>query len=69
MYFLNKNTDFSSPQMFCLFSYSRMIVIDSPKSYLFVLKWKELNYCKEAARFLIEKSVLLMFTAVEKIKS
>lgn len=69
MYFLHKNADFSSGQIFCPLSYSRMITIDSPVSHTFVFKWKELNYCKQEARYWIEKSVLLILTAVQNIKS
>jgi len=67
--FWKKITDFSSAQIFCPLSYSRTIAIDSPKSHPFVFKWKEINYCKEEARFWIEKSVLLILTAAEEIKS
>jgi hypothetical protein len=63
MYFLDKNRDFSSAQIFCPLSYSRTIAIDSPKFHPFVCKWKELNYCRKEERFWIETSVLLILTA------
>jgi hypothetical protein len=42
MYFLDKNTDFSSAKIFCLLSYSRTIVIDGPKSHPFGFNEKNL---------------------------